>query len=63
MSDLLVKNGRLVDPARKLDRVTDILIRAGKIVSIGPVATADAPVLDASGLVGARISRHAHASA
>jgi dihydroorotase len=51
VSDLLVKNGRLVDPARKLDRVTDLLIRNGKIVSIGAIASADAPVFDATGLV------------
>ena len=28
--NLLVKNGRVVDPARKLDTVTDILIRGRK---------------------------------
>jgi len=52
--DLLVKNGRLVDPARKTDRVADVLIREGKIRSIGPAGTAgslDVPSLDASGLI------------
>jgi dihydroorotase len=48
---LLIRNGRLVDPARKLDRVTDILIRAGKIVAIGAMTETDAPVFDATGLV------------
>ena len=48
MSDLLIKNGRLVDPARKLDRVTDLLIRDGKIVSIGAIAGVDAPTFDAT---------------
>jgi dihydroorotase len=33
--NLLVKNGRVVDPARNIDTVTDILIRDGKIRSIG----------------------------
>lgn len=51
VSDLLIRNGRLVDPARKLDRVTDILIRAGKIVAIGAMTETDAPVFDATGLV------------
>ena len=49
--NLLVKNGRVVDPARKLDSVTDILIVDGKIRSIGKVANADFPQLDANGLI------------
>jgi dihydroorotase len=49
--NLLVKNGRVVDPARKLDSVTDILIVDGKIRSIGKVANADFPQFDANGLV------------
>ncbi|MCL1890441.1 MAG: dihydroorotase [Coriobacteriia bacterium] len=32
---LLLKGGRLIDPACKLDRVTDIVIRDGKIVELG----------------------------
>ena len=43
--NLLVKNGRVIDPARKLDSVTDILIVDGKIRSIGKVANADFPSL------------------
>ncbi|HVQ65736.1 MAG TPA: dihydroorotase [Terriglobia bacterium] len=49
--NLLVKNGRVVDPARKLDSVTDILIVDGKIRSIGKLANADFPQLDANGLI------------
>ena len=41
--NLLVKNGRVVDPARKFDSVTDILIVDGKIRSIGKVTNADVP--------------------
>jgi dihydroorotase len=48
--DLLVKNGRLVDPARKLDTVSDLLIRDGKIAHIGHATVADIPVFNASGL-------------
>jgi dihydroorotase len=48
--DLLVKNGRLVDPARNIDRVADILIRGGEIRSIGSGAS-DVPVFDATGLI------------
>ncbi len=50
--DLLIRNGRLVDPARKLDAVTDILIRDGKIRSIGQTdPTSGISSLDASGLI------------
>ena len=49
--NLLVKNGRVVDPARKLDSVTDVLIVDGKIRSIGKLANADFPKFDATGLI------------
>ena len=31
MMDLIVKNGRVVDPARNLDKIADVFIRDGKI--------------------------------
>ena len=49
--DLLVKNGRIVDPARKIDTVADIVIRDGKIGSIGAANVSGIPVFDATGLV------------
>jgi dihydroorotase len=49
--DLLVKNGRVVDPARKIDTVTDVVIRDGKIGSLGATNISDIPVFDAGGLV------------
>jgi len=49
--DLVVKNGRLVDPARKVDAVADIVIRSGKIQSIGRAAVPEIPVFDATGLI------------
>jgi dihydroorotase len=49
--DLLVKNGRVVDPAQKIDRVTNIIIRDGVIRSIGDAATSDIPFFDATGLI------------
>ena len=48
--DLLIKNGRVVDPARKLDSVMDVLIRDGKIRLNGSVP-GDARIFDAEGLV------------
>jgi len=35
MTTLLLRNGRLIDPARKIDTVTDVFIRDGKIASLG----------------------------
>lgn len=48
--DLLVKNGRVVDPARKIDTVADVLIREGKIAAIGKSAASGIPAFDATGL-------------
>jgi dihydroorotase len=49
--DLLVRNGRLVDPARNIDTVTDVLIRGGKIRAIGVRNVADIRAFDATGFV------------
>jgi dihydroorotase len=49
--DLLLKNGRVVDPARNIDTVTDVVIRGGKIASLGAADTSDIPVFDATGLI------------
>jgi dihydroorotase len=48
--DLLVKNGRVVDPVRKIDTVADVLIREGKIAAIGKTDASGIPVFDATGL-------------
>jgi dihydroorotase len=48
--DLLIKNGRVVDPARGLDRVMDLLIKDGRIRLNGG-APGDAPVFDANGCI------------
>ena len=49
--DLVVKNGRVVDPARKVDTVTDVVIRDGIIRAIGKGNVPDVPVFDATGLI------------
>src|SRR5438132_6742409 len=49
--DLLVKNGRVIDPARKIDAVTDIVVRDGKIQLIGTATVSGIPVFDATGLI------------
>src|SRR2546430_11214937 len=43
LMDLLVRNGRLVDPARNIDTVTDVVIRAGKIRAIGAANVSGIP--------------------
>ena len=52
MKSLLIKNGRIIDPASNLDEVADLLIEDGRIVGFqrDMVRSAD-QVLDASGLV------------
>ncbi|MCK6471723.1 MAG: dihydroorotase [Planctomycetes bacterium] len=55
MSTLVLKNGRVFDPSRKLDKVADVVIdiKAGTIANIARNANApkDAEVIDCKGLV------------
>ncbi|HEV2278208.1 MAG TPA: amidohydrolase family protein, partial [Acidobacteriaceae bacterium] len=54
MKPLLIRGGRLVDPASGVDAPRDVLIRDGRIVAIekpGTVKAADADLFDAKGLV------------
>lgn len=46
MSTLLLKNGRVIDPARKLDAVADLLVRDGRIAEVGEVRGAADDVID-----------------
>ncbi|OGS17978.1 MAG: dihydroorotase [Elusimicrobia bacterium RIFOXYA2_FULL_40_6] len=34
---LLIKNGRLIDPAARLDKITDILVDNGRVVKLGKI--------------------------
>ncbi|MGH7656406.1 MAG: dihydroorotase [Gemmatimonadaceae bacterium] len=51
--DILLKGGRLVDPSSQLDGVGDLLVRDGKIESVGGTIAApgDATVIDCAGQV------------
>ncbi len=53
MSNLLIRNGRVVDPSQSLDQGMDILIEDGMIARVDEKieANEDVPVLDAAGLV------------
>ena len=50
---ILIKNGRLVDPASGLDQVGDLAITASRITALGQVSTDFLPnrVIDATGLI------------
>src|SRR5437016_12084536 len=60
---IVIKNGRVTDPASQTDRVADVLITEGKIAAVGPNLSAPgAEVFDASGLFVAPgfIDMHVH---
>ncbi len=55
MATLLIRGGRVVDPAQGIDRIDDVLIRDGHVVAVGrsgtqPVGRVD-ETIDAAGLV------------
>jgi dihydroorotase len=59
---LLIKNGRVLDPASKTDKVMDVLLSEGRIMRVGPDLSGDAEVFDAEGLIVAPgfIDLHCH---
>jgi dihydroorotase len=49
---ILIKGGRVIDPALRLDRVGDLMLADGKVAKLGDQITADdARVVDARGLI------------
>lgn len=63
MKSLLIRGGRVIDPASKFDANADVLIRDGKIEAIGAELKAEGiPVLDAKGSIVAPgfIDMHVH---
>ncbi len=60
---IVIKNGRVIDPASGTDRVADVLIVEGRIAGVGPgLSAAQAEVFDASGMIVAPgfIDMHVH---
>ena len=63
MSKLIIRNGRVMDPASGLDAVRDIVVENGRIAAIGEKLEASgAQIFDASGLIVAPgfIDMHVH---
>ncbi|WP_433274542.1 amidohydrolase family protein [Actinosynnema sp. CS-041913] len=48
---LLLRGGRVVDPGAGLDRVSDVLVRDGKVAAVGPSLDVSGAVVDVTGLV------------
>jgi dihydroorotase len=63
--DLLIRGGRVIDPARNLDQPSDVAIKGGKISAVQPniAASAAAESIDATGklVVPGLIDIHTHA--
>src|ERR1700688_3908780 len=62
-ANLLIKNGRVIDPASNTDRTADVLITDGRIAAVGEgLSSSGAEIFDASGLIVAPgfIDLHVH---
>src|SRR5580693_4863842 len=60
---LLIKNGRLLDPASKIDARHDVLLHGPRVVRVGPdLTSSDAEVFDATDMIVAPgfIDLHCH---
>ena len=62
---LLIKNGRVLDPARKTDAALEVLVDGEKIAEVAPagkISAGDTEIFDATGLIVAPgfIDLHAH---
>ncbi len=51
MTTLLLKNGRIIDPGRKVDAVGDLLIRDGKIAEVGVTHNSADEIIDCTRLI------------
>jgi len=51
MNDLLIKNGRVIDPANGRDETADVAIAGGKIAQVGKVAAKAGKTIDAAGKI------------
>jgi dihydroorotase len=60
---IVIKNGRVIDPATNIDRIADVLIVDGRVAGVAPnLSSPKAEVFDASGMIVAPgfIDMHVH---
>jgi len=62
MPNLLIQNGRVIDPSQEMDRVTNLLIADGRIAAFDATTTGQETVIDAAGKIVAPglIDMHVH---
>jgi dihydroorotase len=62
MSELLIKNGRVIDPANDIDKECDVLIVNGDIAEVGKIGKSAKTVIDTAGklVVPGLIDIHVH---
>ena len=63
MTDILIRNGTVIDPSQGIEGPRDILVRDGRIAELAPrIETGEADIFDAAGLVVAPgfIDLHVH---
>jgi dihydroorotase len=51
MTDILIKNGRVIDPAAGVDRKADVAITAGRVEKVGRISAKAKTTLDAKGRI------------
>src|SRR5436305_2818396 len=51
MPTLLIKNGRVIDPSQTMDRITNLLIRDGRIAGYDVPPNGQDAIIDAAGKV------------
>ncbi len=51
MNDIIIKNGRVIDPAGRRDEIADVAIAKGKIIKVGEVSGSAKEVIEAKGKI------------
>src|SRR5215471_6600512 len=51
MSGILIKNGRVIDPSQELDRVTNLLLRDGRVAAYDASENGQELTIDAAGKI------------
>jgi len=62
MPTILIKDGRVIDPSQQMDRVTNLLLRDGRVAAYDATANGEETMIDASGKIVAPglIDMHVH---